>query len=213
MAPPPSGGSRSSSVLSGTWHGIPIPILGVGGGVAALLLYRRYKAGKSTTTSKPAAVQSFPASTGDSSGLGAGYSGTGFAGGGGGGGGALSDAINSLVQQLGSTSSNGVTPEGGTPDKAVPVDAQVLSGIRENLGTPAVAPPVSSPAPAAPGLPVAGGGVPFNYVRIFSPTGSNQTYYALGNKGEVAAAKAAGYNVVGGKTLAGGNPSANYAYR
>jgi hypothetical protein len=72
---------------------------------------------------------------------------------------------------------------------------------------------MASPAPAAPGQPVAQGGVPFNYVRTFSPIGSNSIYYALGNKGEVAAAKAAGYRVVGGKTLAGANPSANYAIK
>lgn len=197
----PAKPAKKGSRLGGKWHGVPVPLLAVGGGVGILLVYRWYKnrqSSSSSSTATPATAASPFAATGDTTGTGSGYTGGGSAGGGGFGG-----------------WGGGTTPTPPDPLSTAPPPSTPGPPAAPDASTPppAVAPVAASPAPSAPGQPVAQGGVPFNYVRTFTPSGSSRVYYALGNPNEVAAAKAAGYTVVGGRTLSGGNPSANYAYK
>ena len=53
MADEPKTPPKGGSILKKKWHGVPVPLLAVGGGVAVLLIYKWYKdrqSASSTTT-------------------------------------------------------------------------------------------------------------------------------------------------------------------
>lgn len=104
---------KKGSALSGKTLGLPTPVVVIGGGAGAFLLYRWYKNRQSSSsTATPAATASPNAATGTDSGVGAGFTGTGSSGGGGGG---LGQANNALLQQIESQLAGlgtGVVPAG-----------------------------------------------------------------------------------------------------
>lgn len=150
-------------------------------------------------------------------------SGGGYGGGGSGGGGSgLGQEILSALNGLSNANSNNETLSGGpTPGKTnnpfavmnrrFETNNPTTPGNGTGGGATTSAATGTAPVNAAAATSSSTGApqVPFSYVRIYTaPNG--QQYYALGNTGQVAAAKAAGYSVVGGKTISGANPSANY---
>lgn len=194
--------------------------VGIAVGLVALILTYVYLKNKSAaaaaggTTTLPVAP---PTDTG-----------AGFTGGGGGGGTTIPDNSSdfALIEQELSALLNapGIagSANGGTPNITVNVPpgggsttpgASSTSTLTASGGSnPLSSSDVSGVVPGQPA--VQPGGVPFNYVRIFQPSSgaySGKSLYALGNPGEVQAARAAGYTVVGGKTIPGANAGANYA--
>jgi len=130
----PQGTPKKSSVLSGNFHGVPKPVLALGGGLFLYLGYRWYKnraASSSSTASTAATTPTADSTTGTgSTGSGSGGVGTGSWGGQGGGGGAIdpltgqpyAPGVGSLAPP---SSPTGSTPQ-GTP--STPVGTTVATG-------------------------------------------------------------------------------------
>jgi hypothetical protein len=219
----PAKGAKSSKKgggLSGSFHGIPKPVLAVGGGLGAFFLYRFWQARKAAAATTPA-PQVNPAATGTDTGTGAGFSGTGTGGGGGGFGpaggqpGGISDLLKQIlaaVNPQGTPAPTPPTPDQPSPEfgpgpNSAPAPAPALLPTQQNLQS--VATPVATPTSGtgAGGNPA---GIPGTFslkngTVNFQPTAAvvrgNQVAYGIPNQGTASTVERAGGTVQSGATL------------
>lgn len=139
----PAGG-RKGSGLSARWHGVPIWVLGLGGGGGAFLLYRWYK-GRQTASAATTSVATPASAATGTSGLGTGYTGMGTGGGGGGGG--YGAANNGLLNQIAQQLASGNTPANqfSTPTTSSATTAAPAPSAPTTVS--ATASPVANPTP------------------------------------------------------------------
>ena len=197
----PKKGAKSSG-LSGSWHGVPKPVLAVGGVVGAYLVYRWYK-NRSSSTAAATTATANPAATGTDTGTGSGYTGTGTGSGGGGGG--WDPWGQSQPNQPAPTPAPTPAPAVAQAPAPAPVSTPTING---QPSTPSSTGTISSAPNQLVAAPNAFGSTGFSPTAIL--TQGATTYYGIGNKAMANKLRAAGFNVVGGKTVPGGNPGANY---
>jgi hypothetical protein len=110
--------SSSTSLMKKKVGGIPVPILLVGGGVVAYLLYKHFAGSSSSTT---------PATTGTTTGTGTGTgTGGGTGGGGDGGGGGGGPTTPPVVKPKGKTGKTGATGSGAKKSSIIPIGKQTI---------------------------------------------------------------------------------------
>ncbi|MHB1474966.1 MAG: hypothetical protein ACYCV4_15365 [Dermatophilaceae bacterium] len=111
--------SSSTSLMKKKVGGIPVPILLVGGGVAAYLLYKHFAGSSSSTT---------PATTGTTTGTGTGTGTGGGTGGGGdgGGGGGPTTPPTTPPKHKGKTGKTGTTGTGAKKNSIIPIGKQTI---------------------------------------------------------------------------------------
>lgn len=146
QAPAAPASGRKGSGLSARWHGVPIWVLGLGGGGGAFLLYRWYKGRQTASAATTSTATPASAATG-TSGLGTGYTGMGSGGGGGGGYGAANNGLlNQIAQQL--ASGNTPANQFSTPISGLLNPTRAPSPPSAPTTVSATASPVANPTPA-----------------------------------------------------------------
>lgn len=180
-----------------------LQIVGVVVGLIAIIVayvyYKRQQAANAANTTSATGTTGSGTVAGAPTSLGGGGSG-------GGGGGGNGSAILAAIQQ----EDTDIT----TALAGLAANQNTAGTTTNNYYTQPSSSSSSNSSGTTPGTPQGSGGVPFNFVRTYTPSSgsySGKSLYALGNETQVKAARAAGYTVVAGSSVAGGNKSAKYA--
>ncbi len=168
--------AKSGGLMSKKVAGIPVPILVVGAGVTAFVIYKKLKGSSSSTSTDTTPATS--TDTGSLNGEGSGYSGGGGGGYGGGGAGisSLAAAIQALTTELGSSSPTATSPTTSSTSTTTTTSTPVPSPVSSKptlFSNPAT-------APANPGSTDIAAQTPQQALANTTPLGSNTSVFSAG---------------------------------